>query len=129
MVVRIRLQRWGQRNLPFYRIVAAVAKYKRDGRFLERVCFLFPISFSSQNNSCITSIFSKLGTYNPIAFNDGIKEITADSERIKYWLSVGAQPTERVSWILSKVGILPAPPLRNRPSKELPKSLLQKPKT
>lgn len=76
MVVRIRLARWGRRNRPFYRIVAADARAKRDGRFLET-----------------------LGTYNPISHSKReaahhIKRVALNVQRIKYWLSVGAQPSE-----------------------------------
>jgi small subunit ribosomal protein S16 len=45
----------------------------------------------------------KVGTYNPIADPRGIKHIELNLERIKYWLGVGAQPSERVNWLLSKV--------------------------
>ena len=58
MPVRIRLQRFGRRNLPFYRIVVADSRAPRDGRFIE-----------------------KLGTYNPLPSRDGIKEITAHGDR------------------------------------------------
>ena len=103
MVVRLRLQRWGTRNLPFYRIVAADSKARRDGPFIE-----------------------KLGTYNPIPAKDGFKEITANSDRVKYWLSVGAQPSDTVAWLLGKVGILPSAPMRMSLSSITPKSLQQK---
>uniref|UniRef100_A0A7S1VML7 30S ribosomal protein S16, chloroplastic n=1 Tax=Grammatophora oceanica TaxID=210454 RepID=A0A7S1VML7_9STRA len=89
MVVRLRLQRFGKRNRPFYRMVAANVRAPRDGKFLEII-----------------------GTYNPIATRAGLKEIRLKTDRIKYWLSVGAQPSDRVSWILGKFGILPPPPPR-----------------
>ena len=89
MPVRIRLQRFGRRNLPFYRIVAADSRAPRDGRFIEA-----------------------LGTYNPLASKDGIKEITAHSTRVRYWLANGAQPSERVAWLFGKVGIIPPLPPR-----------------
>ena len=60
MVVRIRLQRFGRRNLPYYKIVVADAKAPRDGKFLERV-----------------------GYYNPIAKKDGLKEVAVQADRIK----------------------------------------------
>jgi small subunit ribosomal protein S16 len=100
MVVRLRLQRFGVRNNPFYRIVAADARSPRDGKFLER-----------------------LGTYNPRPSKDGIKEITADSDRVKYWLSVGAQPSDRVGWLLGKAGLIPPPPTRAGTKFLIPKSL------
>jgi len=48
-----------------------------------------------------------LGTYNPVAFEDKVKEVTTNGERAKYWLSNGAQPSERVAWLFGKVGLLP----------------------
>lgn len=56
-------------------------------------------------NNCINLCVLQVGTYNPIANKvDGIKEITANSERVHYWLSCGAQPTDRVAWIFGLVG-------------------------
>ena len=97
MVLRLRLQRFGRTHTPFYRMVAAHSKSPRDGRFLEIV-----------------------GTYNPIAVN-GLKEIRLKTDRIKYWLSVGAQPSDRVAWLLGKFGVLPPPPRRFNPQRMVPK--------
>mmetsp|Transcript_8971 Transcript_8971/g.8010 ORF Transcript_8971/g.8010 Transcript_8971/m.8010 type:complete len:106 (+) Transcript_8971:21-338(+) len=105
MVVRIRLQRFGCVNRPFYRIVAANSKAPRDGKFLEI-----------------------LGNYNPIPQKDGVKEIIFNSERIKYWISVGAQPSDRVAWLLAKCDILPAVPTRNSVSYSLPKFIAKQKK-
>ena len=99
MPVRIRLQRFGKTHTPFYRMVAACSKSPRDGKFLEVV-----------------------GTYNPIANRDGIKEIRLITDRLRYWISVGAQPSERVAWILGKFGILPPPPNRVSLKKMVPKT-------
>ena len=63
----------------------------------------------------------QVGTYNPIATKAGIKEIRLKTDRLKYWLSVGAQPTTRVGWILGKFGILPPPPPRYSPQRMIPK--------
>uniref|UniRef100_A0A7S1ZG56 30S ribosomal protein S16, chloroplastic n=1 Tax=Trieres chinensis TaxID=1514140 RepID=A0A7S1ZG56_TRICV len=98
MVVRLRLQRFGQKKLPFYRMVAANSRAPRDGKFFEIV-----------------------GTYNPIANASGIKEIRLKTDRLRYWLSVGAQPSDRVAWILGKFGILPPPPPRYSPQRMIPK--------
>ncbi|KAI9342552.1 ribosomal protein S16 domain-containing protein [Obelidium mucronatum] len=84
MVVKLRLARWGVRNNPFYGVVAANARAPRDGRHLERV-----------------------GTYNPIPDKDHVKHIELNYSRIKYWLGVGAQPTDRVAWLLAKAGLMP----------------------
>ena len=98
MVVRLRLQRYGRKALPFYRMVAANARTPRDGKFLEVV-----------------------GTYNPIPTNNGMKELRLKEDRLKYWLSVGAQPSDRVAWLLGKFGILPPPPSKFSPQKSIPK--------
>lgn len=74
MEVRIRLQRFGRKHFPIYRIVAAPSKLKRDGRFLEI-----------------------LGTYNPKRH-----EVNLNNERIKFWLERGAKPTNTVSKIIQK---------------------------
>jgi len=85
----MRLQRFGRRNLPFYRIVVADSRSPRDGKFIERI-----------------------GTYNPLPAADQVKEITANSDRVRYWLSCGAQPSDRVAFLLGKVGLIPAAPMR-----------------
>mmetsp|Transcript_5761 Transcript_5761/g.6618 ORF Transcript_5761/g.6618 Transcript_5761/m.6618 type:complete len:106 (+) Transcript_5761:183-500(+) len=89
MVVAIRLARFGRKNFPFYRVTVADSRCKRDGRHLEVV-----------------------GHYDPIPGNDGHKHIALNFERIRYWLSVGAQPSERVAKLLAQVGLLPKPPVR-----------------
>lgn len=80
MAVKIRLQRGGKKKQPIYRIVAADGRYKRDGRFLE-----------------------KLGTYNP---NTDPMTIDMKEPRVMYWLGVGATPTDTVRNLLSRKGIL-----------------------
>jgi small subunit ribosomal protein S16 len=94
MVVRLRLQRFGRTHSPFYRMVVANSKAPRDGKHLEI-----------------------LGTYNPIANLGGMKEIRLKEDRLKYWLSVGAQPSDRMAWILGKFGLLPKPPTKFSPNK------------
>lgn len=119
MVVRIRLQRFGQKNLPFYRMVVADGRSPRDGRFIERVSFY--------NYRLFQYLVPNLqvGTYNPIADKTGCKEITANSERIRYWISVGAQPSDRVGWLLGKVGIIPPPPVRESANHGIPKIVVK----
>lgn len=80
MVVRIRLARHGRRNLPFYHIVVANARTGRNAKPIE-----------------------KIGTYNPVADESGNKMINLDFQRAKYWLTVGAQPSETVEKLLVKV--------------------------
>ena len=76
MAVKIRLARQGKKKNPHYRIVACDSRFARDGRFLE-----------------------KLGTYDPMK-KPAVVEINED--RIKYWLSVGAQTSDTVKSILDK---------------------------
>lgn len=80
MAVKLRLQRGGKKKQPIYRIVAADGRYKRDGRFLE-----------------------KLGTYNP---NTDPMTIDMKEPRVMYWLGVGATPTDTVRNLLSRKGIM-----------------------
>jgi small subunit ribosomal protein S16 len=98
MPVRIRLQRFGCTHHPFFRMVAANGKAPRNGKFLEL-----------------------LGTYNPVPNKFGLKEMRMKQDRVKYWISVGAQPTSRVEWILGKFGILPAPPRKYSPVQMVPR--------
>ena len=78
MAVKIRLKRMGKIRTPFYRIVVADSRTKRDGRVIEEI-----------------------GTYNPKTEPSTISVL---SERAQYWLSVGAQPTEAVAAILKLTG-------------------------
>ncbi|KAJ3012950.1 hypothetical protein HKX48_006000 [Thoreauomyces humboldtii] len=87
MVVRIRLARWGASKNPFYGVVIANNRAARDGRHIERV-----------------------GTYNPVPDTQGVKRIELNVERIKYWLGVGAQPSDRVAWLLAKLSMMPLKP-------------------
>ncbi|MBN2143779.1 MAG: 30S ribosomal protein S16 [Candidatus Aureabacteria bacterium] len=79
MAVAIRLRREGKKKFPYYRIVATDSRFKRDGRFLEL-----------------------LGTYQPCAPGD--TQTTIKEERIKYWISVGANPSDTVWSIIKKYG-------------------------
>ena len=82
MAISIRLSRGGSKKRPYYRIVVADARSPRDGKFIE-----------------------KLGTYNPLLAKDDEKRIILDADRAKHWLSVGAQPTDRVARFLDVAGI------------------------
>ena len=82
MAVRLRLKRMGRRHRPFYRIAAVDKRRARDSRILE-----------------------DLGHFDPIE-KDEAKQVILNEERAKYWLSVGAQPSERVYCILRKHGIV-----------------------
>jgi small subunit ribosomal protein S16 len=71
--MKLRLSRHGTTNLPFYWLVASDSRFSRDGRFKE-----------------------KLGTYNPLLPHENPERLTLNKERITYWLSVGAKPSDRV---------------------------------
>ena len=96
MALSIRLSRGGSKKRPYYRIVVADARSPRDGRFIE-----------------------KLGTYNPLLAKDDDKRIVLDGERAKHWLSVGAQPTDRVARFLDVAGVRERA-ARNNPNKGKP---------
>ncbi len=78
-MVKIRLTRLGAKKMPFYRVIVTDAKARRDGPFIEI-----------------------LGTYNPMKEPS---EISINTERAKYWLGCGAQPTSTVSKLLKISGI------------------------
>ena len=99
MSVRIRLSRGGSKKRPFYRIVAADSRAPRDGRFIE-----------------------KLGTYNPLLPQDHEQRLVVNAERVKYWLGIGALPTERVAKLFSNLGLTKAPAMREQPKKSAPKA-------
>jgi len=80
MSVKIRLQRHGKKGKPFYWVVAADARSKRDGRYLE-----------------------KLGTYNP---NTNPATLKIDVDSAVHWLQNGAQPTDTARNLLSEVGAM-----------------------
>ncbi|NBC10172.1 MAG: 30S ribosomal protein S16 [Planctomycetes bacterium] len=80
-MVRLRLKRFGARHKPFYRLVAIDKRAPRDGEAIER-----------------------LGHYDPCQ-KDESKQIDLKTERIQYWLSVGARPTHTVAGLLKKSGI------------------------
>ena len=97
MALKIRLARGGSKKRPYYRIVVADVRNPRDGRFIE-----------------------KLGTYNPLLSKESNERVTLQVDRIKYWLGVGAKPTDRVLRFLDAENIAKRPP-RNNPKKAIPK--------
>ena len=83
MATKIRLARGGSKKRPFYSIVVADVRAPRDGRFIE-----------------------KLGTYNPLLAKDDPNRVQYKEDRVKHWLSVGAQPTDPVARFLSVNGLV-----------------------
>lgn len=82
MALAIRLARGGMKKRPYYRIVVTNSRNARDGKFLE-----------------------KIGTYNPLLAKDLPERIKLDGDRAAHWLSVGAQPSDRVARFLDAAGI------------------------
>ncbi|WP_375427499.1 30S ribosomal protein S16 [uncultured Sphingomonas sp.] len=82
MAISIRLSRGGSKKRPYYRIVVADVRSPRDGKYLE-----------------------KIGTYNPLLAKDSDQRIQLDADRARHWLSVGAQPTDRVARFLDQAGV------------------------
>ncbi len=80
MAVRIRLKKMGRLHRPFYRLCAMDVRRPRDGRVLE-----------------------ELGTYDPLVPETDARAVF-DGERVNYWLSVGAQPSEKVKVLIKKYG-------------------------
>ena len=82
MSLKIRLARAGAKKRPYYRIVVADSRSPRDGRYIE-----------------------KIGTYDPLLPKDSGERVKFVEERVKHWLSHGAQPTDRVLRFLDVAGI------------------------
>jgi len=90
MSVSLRLSRGGSKKRPYYKIIAAHSRSPRDGKFLEQV-----------------------GTYNPLLAKDDENRVRLVEDRVRYWLGVGAQPTDRVARMLDKAGIKERAPTNN----------------
>ena len=99
-MVRIRLRRMGSKKAPFYRIVVADKRSPRDGRIIEALGYYLPLMPREQ------------------------EQLKLNAERISYWLSVGAQPSETVTSMIKRSGI--AMPVRKKPVRGKSKA---KPKT
>ena len=86
MAIALRLSRGGAKKRPYYRIVAADSRSARDGKYLEQI-----------------------GTYNPLLAKDDEKRVVLNEDRARYWLGVGAQPSDRVLRFLDAAGIQERP--------------------
>ena len=96
MSVKIRLSRGGTKKRPYYYIVVADSTSPRDGRYIEQV-----------------------GTHNPLLPKDHADRVRLNTERLQHWLSVGAQPTDRVLRFLDAAGLAKREP-RSNPNKGKP---------
>ena len=101
MSVKIRLSRHGAKKRPYYRIVVADIRAPRDGKFIEKV-----------------------GTFDPLKDKGDNTRLNLQLDRIKHWLSTGAQPSDRVQQFLSDAGLM-EPIKRNNPNKAKPKKKAQ----
>ena len=96
------MSRGGAKKRPFYKIVIADSRRPRDGKFIEKV-----------------------GFFNPLLPKDKKERLNLDTDRIKYWLSQGAQPSDRVARFLGQENIIPMPAQKNNPIKAKPKKKAQ----
>jgi small subunit ribosomal protein S16 len=101
MPVKIRLSRGGTKKRPYYYIVVADSNSPRDGRYIEQI-----------------------GSHNPLLPKDSAERVKLDVERAKHWLSVGAQPTDRVLRFLAAAGLAERE-ARNNPTKGKPRKKRQ----
>ncbi|MBL6929671.1 MAG: 30S ribosomal protein S16 [Rhodospirillales bacterium] len=102
MSVKIRLSRGGAKKRPYYRIVVADSHNARDGRFIERV-----------------------GTYDPMLAKDDPGRVRLVEDRIKYWLGVGAQASDRVAKFFAAAGLMEARKIAEQTKKNQPKAKAQ----
>jgi small subunit ribosomal protein S16 len=98
----MRMTRHGTKKRPFYHIVVADSRCPRDGRFIE-----------------------KIGTYNPMLTNDNPQRVIINAERVKHWLSKGAQPSDRIGRFLFQKQLGPKPTWNETPTKSAPKAKAQ----
>lgn len=82
MSVSLRLSRGGSKKRPYYKVIVSNSRSPRDGKYLEQI-----------------------GTYNPLLAKDDENRVRLIEDRVRYWLGVGAQPTDRVARMLDKAGI------------------------
>ncbi len=99
MSVKIRMSRAGARNRPFYKVVVAESRAPRDGRFIE-----------------------KLGTFNPLLPKEHPNRLVLNMERIQYWLSKGATPSDRIARFLGAAEVLPMPKRYPQTKQDKPKA-------
>ena len=96
MAVAIRLSRGGAKKRPYYRIVVADSRSGRDGKYLEQI-----------------------GIYNPLLAKDNPDRMKLNEERARYWIGVGAQPSDRVARFLDAAGVKERT-ARSNPNKAVP---------
>ena len=99
MAVKMRLSRGGTKKKPYYYVVIANVTSPREGRYIEQI-----------------------GTFNPMLKKDNPERVKLLAERVKHWLGVGAQPTDRVMRLLDAAGLAkrtaPNNPVKAKPKKK-----------
>lgn len=98
----MRMTRHGAKKRPYYHIVVADSRSPRDGKFIE-----------------------KIGFYNPMLTKEDPKRVGLEAERVKYWLGVGAQPSDRVARFLHAASLGPKVAYTESPKKSAPKAKTQ----
>lgn len=101
-MLTMRMTRHGAKKRPYYHIVVADSRSPRDGRFIE-----------------------KIGSYNPMLGKENPERVKLVEERVKYWLGVGAQPSERVARFLHAAKLGPKVEYRESPKQSAPKAKAQ----
>ncbi|MGY9005240.1 MAG: 30S ribosomal protein S16 [Alphaproteobacteria bacterium] len=102
MALKIRLSRGGAKKRPFYRIVVADSRKPRDGRYLER-----------------------LGHYDPMLPKDSDQRVVLKEDRIRHWMGMGAQPSDRVALFLSRASMMEKPAIAEQTKQHLPRAKTQ----
>lgn len=102
VALKIRLARGGAKKSPYFRMVVTESRNARDGAFIEKV-----------------------GTYNPLLDHSDENRIVVKADRVKYWMSVGAKPSDRVAILLSSLGLCDRPAIVETPKKSAPKKKAQ----
>lgn len=98
----MRMTRHGAKKRPYYHIVVADSRSPRDGRNIEKV-----------------------GSYNPMLAKENPQRVTFLEERVKHWIKMGAQPSDRVARFLHAAGLGPKVAYRESPKKSTPKAKAQ----
>ena len=102
MALKIRMARGGAKKRPYYHIVVTDERSPRDGRYIERI-----------------------GSHNPFLDHDNPARVVLKLERVKYWLSVGAQPSERLQGFLAAAGLVEKKVRPTQTKKNQPKTKAQ----